>query len=284
MITEKTVKIGTKSVTIMNESYSAAADVIADCEKRPITDGRFHDMRKYHYDKWNGVKSYDEALELMRTGYQPTVEQLKDAMKINRRGAGKRITFQNNVIGAAPVVPLALIGVPNCMIDMRMKPIKAKVFDVYYDITTSSGTTPQTIIENGKKILGAIIELERQGYRFNLYAMQTYYEKDSADMLTVRVKSASQPLDIKRVSFPLTHPAFFRAIGFDWYSKTPKGKYRSAYGRSMAYDFSREQLESMAKQMFGDSTLLFTAPTIAKNGQDYIENILSGNVQKPIDK
>ena len=205
-------------------------------------------------------------------------------MKINRRGAGKRITFQNNVIGAAPVVPLALIGVPNCMIDMRMKPIKAKVFDVYYDITTSSGTTPQTIIENGKKILGAIIELERQGYRFNLYAMQTYYEKDSADMLTVRVKSASQPLDIKRVSFPLTHPAFFRAIGFDWYSKTPKGKYRSAYGRSMAYDFSREQLESMAKQMFGDSTLLFTAPTIAKNGQDYIENILSGNVQKPIDK
>lgn len=274
---QKTVTLKKNAIAINCEVYTSAQEVVADCEKRSITNSDFHDMRTIDYDKgFQGVASYDEALDLMRHGYQPTVEKFKAGLRATRQGNGKRITFQNNVVGANPVVPLAIMGVPNCMIDTCMKPIKSKVVDVYYDITSSCSTSTDTIIKNGQKVLGAITALEQQGYRFNLYAVQTYYSDKSADMLVVRVKSSNQPLDLKRISFPLTHPSFFRVIGFDWYSKTPKGTYRCAYGRALAYDYTSEDVQrSLGKQMFGDNAIYFAGPTIESRDQKYIQEVLT---------
>lgn len=275
-ITEKTLKLGTrKTLTVMCERYNSANEVVWDCETRKITDENFKNMRKADEWTWRGVKSYDDAMNLMRYGYQPTVEKLKGAMKISRMGSGKRISFVNNIVGANPVVPLAMMGVPNCMVDMRMKPIKCKVIDVYYDMTMGAGTSPETIIENGQKLLGAILELERQGYRFNLYGVQSYCDNGSVDVLSVRVKSADQPIDLKRISFPLTHVGFFRVIGFDWYSKTPKGKYRWAYGRALAYEYDEEELNTFAKGMFGNNALYISAVKINDETEEYLKGVLT---------
>lgn len=259
------------------ERFDSAAEVVEACRVRPLTNESFHDMKTYLIrPKWHGVASYDEALELMRTGYQPTVEALRGATKIKVAGERKRFSFENSVQGFAPVVPLALMGVPNSMIDMRIRPIKTKVIDIYYDMTVNSGVRPEQILDNGNKILGAIIELEKQGYRFNLYAVQAFSDRWSADMMIVKVKDARQPLDLKRVSFPLAHTAFFRVIGFDWYSKVPGGKYRGAgYGNTMSSVQSAGKLTQMAKEMFGANAVYFTADNILWNGEDYIKEVLT---------
>lgn len=276
MITEKKVNVG-KVIRVMREAYNSANEVVSDCESRKITDNDFRDVRDTDNWRWCGVESYEDAMNLMRHGYQPTVDKLKEQLKVSRMGDSKRISFENNIVGAVPVVPLAMMGVPNCMIDMKMKPIKCKVIDVYYDITSSAGTSSEDIIANGQKILGAIMELERKGYRFNLYAVQTYYSNGSADMLTVKVKSASQPLDLKRMSFPLTHTAFFRVIGFDWYSKTPKGTYRHAYGRALAYELKESQLKEFGKQMFGDNAVYLTGVMVKKKDEEYLKGVLGND-------
>jgi len=277
MITEKKVNVG-KVIRVMREAYNSANEVVSDCESRKITDNNFRDVRTTTDDwHWCGVESYEDAMNLMRHGYQPTVDKLKEQLKVSRMGDGKRISFENNIVGAVPVVPLAMMGVPNNMIDMRMKPIKCKVIDVYYDITSSAATSSEDIIANGQKILGAIMELERKGYRFNLYAVQAYYDNGSADMLTVKVKSASQPLDLKRMSFPLTHTAFFRVIGFDWYSKTPKGTYRPAYGRALAYELKESQLKEFGKQMFGDNAVYLTGVMVKKKDEEYLKGVLGND-------
>ena len=100
-------------------------------------------------------------------------------------------------------------------------------------MTASYSTKSESIINAGVKLLSAIVELEQQGYRFNLYAVQNYYSYGKGYILKVKVKDAMQPLDLKRVSFPLTHTGFFRVIGFDWYSKCPEAKYISGYGHSL---------------------------------------------------
>lgn len=260
------------------ETYDSAFQVVQDCRKRKITSSSFHDMQEPgQVDGWNGVKTYQDALDLMETGYQPTVDKLKKGIKANLSGQAKRISFHNDVVGYAPVVPLAIMGVPQSMLNSYMKPVKAKVINVYYSMTARCGTSAEQFIEAGQKLLGAIMELEMQGYRMNIFAIQEYYNNSKgADMLCVRVKSANQPLDIKRVSFPLTHPAFFRVIGFDWYSKFPIGTYRGGYGHALAYDYSTEQMQKGFKEIFGSNAVVFSAAKVIddKNDKDHLKGVM----------
>lgn len=258
------------------ECFNSAQEVVKTCQERKVTDSNFHNMATHSIDEdWHQVKSYAEALDLMKTGYQPTVEKMRDVFKTKVSGEGKRFSFQNNIQGFAPVVPLALKGVPNCMMDMRMKPIKNKVIDVYYDMVASCSVGGEQIIKAGQMLLGSIVELERQGYRFNLYAVQSYSGNKDCDMMVVKLKDSAQPLDIKRISFPLTHTAFFRVIGFDWYSKVPEGKYRGGYGRALSYDFSEKELQDMAHQLWGKTAIYFSAAKIIKVSEEHIKEVLS---------
>lgn len=264
------------------EKYDSAMEVVEKCKTRPMTSNSFQDMANKSYGRWEGVSSYDEALSFLKHGYQPTVNDLKGAFKNTIKGDSSRFKFENAVAGFAPVVPLALKGVPQSMINMTMKPIKAKVVDIYYDMTCSCSTTSQQIINAGKTLLGAIIELEKQGYRFNLYAVQTYTDEYrraiSSDMLVIKIKNSSQPLDLKRVSFPLTHSAFFRIIGFDWYSKVPGGRYRSSYGCALAYKVDQRGLDEISKLVFGKNAIYIACSNIVSKDKEYLKEVLeNGN-------
>ena len=279
MIKDKTVNVGRKMQFHM-EYFDSAQEVARTCATRQITSDRFDDMRKRDMDSWFGVKSYDEALELLRNGYQSTVDAMGGVFKASRNGVAKRITFQNEIQGFAPVVPLALKGVPNCMVNMTMKPIKAKVIDVCYDMTAGCSVKSSDIIKAGQVLLGTIVELEKQGYRFNIYAVQSYSDEVSCDMLAVKVKSSGQPLDLKRISFPLTHTAFFRVIGFDWYSKVPGGKHRSGYGHALGYEINNAELQESAKQLFGKSAVYFSAANIIGKDKESIKEVLTNGNSK----
>lgn len=266
------------------ETYNSAQDVVKDCKARKITSSNFDNQEYVHNSSFTGVESYDEALDLLKNGYQPTVEGLGRALKTNNRTAEKRIKFENEIYGFTPVVPLALKGVPNNMVNSTMKPIKQKVIDVYYDMTVHCGTSTQTIIENGQKILSAIIDLEKQGYRFNLYAVQCYADSSSADILCVKVKSSNTPLDLKRISFPLTHPAFFRVIGFDWYSKCPVARYRGGYGHSVSRDLERqEDVQTFAKGVFGKNACYINCAYATDKSEVFIKEVFT-NAEQPSKK
>lgn len=272
---------------VIVEMFNNAGEVVDVTNSRgSITDKSFHDMRKPNAvdSGWcGGVKSLSEAQEMMKTGYQPTVDKMKSSLKIKASGSGKRFAFQNNVEGFAPIVPLALLGVPNCMQNMQMKPIKTKVLDVYYDMTSSCGTSSETIIRYGQQLLGAIIELEHQGYRFNLYAIQTYYGNASKDgkntlnVLCAKVKSSNTAIDLKRISFPLTHTAFFRVIGFDWYSRCPKAKYIPCYGHALGYDFDEKKMREGFEEIFGHKCMVFSAANMKNKDKDSIKEVLSSD-------
>lgn len=281
-IIEKEVTKGNrKDYSMMIEYYEDAAEMVRDLKKRPITSSYFDDKSKESFGKWEGCKTYDECLDYLKNGYQPIVDELKKSVKPSLSGTGKRISFYNNIVGGNPVVPLAMMGVPNCMIDTRIKPIKAKVLDVYYDITCSSGTTSQEIIEAGQKLLATILRFEEQGYKFNLYAVQTYSDSTSCDMLAIKVKSSNQPLDLKRMSYTLAHTSFFRVLGFDWYSRTPKGKYRSCYGCNLSseFDYSGQEVDKFAKQLFGDNAIYLSAMIMNRKYQnrkdEYIKSMIN---------
>lgn len=257
------------------EIYHSANQVVEDIESRSITDSSF-DRNHYSSRSFVGA-TRDEAMTMLREGYQPTVDALKSKMKFSARGVSKHTQFYNDVAGFAPVVPNAILGLPQSMVNSKTKPIKTKVIDIYYEMTASCSTSSEDIIKAGKKMLSAIVELEAQGYRFNLYVIQDYYRNgEGCDMLCVRVKTASQPFDLKRMSFPMSHTAFFRGIGFDWYARFPLGKYRSGYGKSISCEKSQEVVQEEIKRLFGKSAVYFAATQLMKDdtSEDYIKGVL----------
>lgn len=276
---EKNIKITFKDggkYKVNVERYTSAQDVVADFRSREIRHSNYDMTKESFSSSWEGVNSYDEALELMRLGYQPTVDKLQASLKSNKLGLGKRISFENNVHGFAPIVPLALKGVPNSMINMTMKPIKCKVIDVYYDMGINAGASADDIILAGQKLLGVIIELEKQGYKFNLYAMQGFGGDSDADILCVKVKSSDKPIDLKRISFPLTHPAFFRVIGFDWQGRSPITKYRGdGRGRALTSIIDDSKAKEFAEQTFGPNAVYLSCRSIKRRNEEYIKEVLT---------
>ena len=274
------INLNGNKIDLNIEQYNSADDVVADCRNRK-QNHKEYDVSGEDYDvDWHGVGSYNEALEMLRLGYQPTVDKLKTELKASVMGNGKRVRFENNVYGFAPVVPLAMQGIPNNMINMTMKPMKCKVVDVYYDMGVNAFTSPSEIIKAGQKLLGVIINLEKQGYRFNLYAVQAYSSNNTADMLCVKVKSADKPLDLKRISFPLTHPAFFRVIGFDWQGKSPVARYRgTGRGRALTSEISNSDAKEFAKQAFGNNAVYLSCNSMIRTDENYLKEVLT-NVNK----
>jgi len=259
------------------EMYGSAQEVANDLETRTRTDSSFEDTFRAGRKDFIGATK-EETFRMLREGYQPTVDALKKGTKITANG--KRFKSFNDVVGFAPIVPNAIMGLPNSMVNSSMTQIKTKVLDIYYDMTVSCYVDSDDLIKAGQKMLGVILEMEAQGYRFNLYVCQTYGDGKSCDMLCVKVKSANQPFDLKRMSFPVSHTAFFRGIGFDWYSKFPLGKYRYGYGTPMYHLKTQDEIKAEFKRLFGKGATYFSAQTLVKEkdkAETYIKGVLTND-------
>lgn len=275
MSTIKTVKSPVFGKLNM-EIYGSAQEVAEHLEVRQKTSS---DFKSDPYERRSFVgATKEETYKMLREGYQPTVDALKKGTKVY--ASGKRFKLFNDAVGFAPIVPNAIMGLPNSMVNSSMKQIKTKVLDIYYDMTVSAYVDSNDLIKAGQKMLGVILEMEAQGYRFNLYVCQTYGDGKGCDMLCVKVKSANQPFDLKRMSFPVSHTAFFRGVGFDWYSKFPIGTYRFGYGTPIYHLKSQEEIKKEFKRLFGQGAVYFSAQSIVKDissADNYIKGVLTND-------
>lgn len=275
MSTIKTVKSPVFGKLNM-EIYGSAQEVAEHLEIRQRTSDNFK-SDPYERRSFTGA-TREETLRMLREGYQPTVDALKKGTKVF--ASGKRFKSFNDVVGFAPIVPNAIMGLPNAMVNSSMKQIKTKVLDIYYDMTVSAYVESSDLIKAGQKMLGVILEMEAQGYRFNLYVCQTYGDAKGCDMLCVKVKSANQPFDLKRMSFPVSHTAFFRGVGFDWYSKFPLGTYRFGYGTPIYHLKPQSEIKKEFKRLFGQGSVYFSAQSIVKDiesADSYIKGVLTND-------
>lgn len=274
---QKVFKISTerkKDYEIISEEYNSAFDVAEDCNERQMTSTLFKDMRNADSWSWRGVNNYNHALELLRNGYVDKVEEIKKEIDKSVRGQGKRITFSNDIVGYAPIVPLAILGVPTSMINSTMKPIKTKVLNIFYNTSCYAYVDSDDIIKVGTEFLKVLASLEMQGYRVKLTAVQDYSGDSYSNILKINLKSANQPLDLKRMSFPSMHTGFFRVIGFDWYSKTPRGRYLSGYGKRIEDVFGKE-FKDVKEKIFGENAICISA-------QEYVDMTDSKRIQDKI--
>jgi len=267
---------------IVMESFESAEEIVRKSNEREITNDEFKEeftrSQISKNSRWYGASSWKEATDLLKNGYADAVPELKKALDFTGKGESYKRATRNDVVGFAPVVPLALMGLPNSMITSYRQPVRNKVINVYLDRTALSFRSVQDITEAGKRFLSAIIDIEKQGYRINLTILKSNSDGTSGDMLSLKIKDANSPIDLQRISFPLIHTAFARCICFDWYSRCPLATYRYGFGRHLGDSFSNEEYTKAMEEIFREKLVLFEMEKLIDSSEEHIKDvILSAN-------
>lgn len=233
-------------------------------------------------ENFTGTRNYEEALELLKNGYDKPLEKIKSGvardLKISQ--SRPRRTPQNAVVGFIPNVPNYLLGIPEQMITIHQTPEKVKAISIAYFIGNNCGTGADELEDAGIKILNVINRLELSGIRVNLdVVMMCTHEGQEWQIASVNVKGYREQLDIKKLCFPIANPSMFRRFGFAWLERSTDMKntnFPYGYGCSA----KTHQEEEISKNAFGENELFITQDHVSDLTVDELVELVNKKFKK----
>lgn len=225
-------------------------------------------------ESFTGTKTYQEAVELLKFGWSDGAKKLNTSLKIANKSVQskevKRAVY--DVVGFQASVPRYLQGIPTSMVNKTPTKRKSKTVTIYKSIAYAAKVSKDEILKDSVKFLQIVQEIEKQGVKANVYVIHHGYENKEHLVNLVKVKSASEKLNISKLSFPLMHPSFLRRIIFRSIETESrlKGRWYIGYG----YPAKRAQTEMFIKAAKKKDVLFI--PTLISE-QEAI-NIVEGKV------
>ena len=201
---------------------------------------------------WSGTASFNDAVNLMKNGWNAGATTLTKAFKLSQVNTGVKQEVKNilSVCGYQAIVPLYLQGVPNNMISKKMTPVKKKVITINKITCVSSTVSSSILQEESVKCFQIIKKIEDSGIRVNLNLVIS----SGHVCVKIRLKSANERLNISKLAFPLVHPSMFRRLYFRFievFPTIPKG---------FLWGYGRVPSEAEFKKAIGDKEIVL--PTI----------------------
>lgn len=241
-VVTKKIKFDGKTRDLYYERFGSYQEYLRTLESRTPYDS--DDSLEYlgkHDKSFTGVSSYDEAKKLLVNGWEDKIVEFQKAFKkeVAKCDTKKVVKGFADVVGYMPIVPNAILGLPNSMINSRVEQKKTKVIKFLIGMNRSWSTTPEKIIKTMSKVLSKICVLERSGYRCRLEVFGSFTDEHSNRKIachSILIKSENQLLDLKRVAFPLVHSAMQRVFGFGWEGSVPTDNYR-CIGKGVAVQY-----------------------------------------------
>lgn len=178
---------------------------------------------------------YSNAVEVMLTGDPESARLVNREMRkvrVKSNGNGTRTQTYNSTLGFIPNMGRVMTGHPENMINLRRQKVNStKVLNIVYNIAIDYNQAKEEIAKQGARVMSEIINLEKNGYRVNLFAALTANYRDSANnaVLLVRIKDSGKPINITRLAFPLINDKFLRKVLFAWI-ETNGGTHSAGYG------------------------------------------------------
>lgn len=217
-------------------------------------------------DEWfTKTRSFEEAVDLMKNGWTDMAEKMTQKLKATPdMELMHQMRTVVSVAGFQPIIPLYLAGVPQNMVSKQMVPIKQKVINVTKSVDYAGNVSADTIVEESIKAMQIIKKLESQGYRVNLYIALGSFRRGTEISCKVKIKNASEKLNVSKLAFPLAHPSMLRRLFLRWIEVNPHvtRDFVRGYGCPATY----EQL----KKAFPNDIIL---PAIFKGDVNEIKNV-----------
>lgn len=242
---------------IVKEHFNSISEMMDILDKRPNNKIMQHEHSSSTEGdrRWYGTNTYEEASQLMRTGYTEIIPEIKQGLSKSAKIMSKsfssiNIRKQRNLpIGFVPNVPNAILNLPNSMIDISITPQKRKTLSIIYMMAGNCRCEAKMWIKAGISLLTAIKIIEKMGISVSIDA--SFYcgsEQDEIAVGSVCVKHFGQPLDIQKLCFPLAHPSMFRRIGFKFLETTPViTKESFAYGYGAGFECCEKEYKKLTE-------------------------------------
>lgn len=200
--------------------------------------------------RFTGTADWKEAENLLIHGDgNITVELNKALSKVKTEINFSKTKYTPYYYGSSPIVSRAVIGHPRSMRKRCVVPSKQAATNIYYDNGANCNTTADELLRAGKVMLELVYRLEAGGTRVelnicNFTADCRNIQQDKVCCCTL-VKRASEPLDVRKMAFPIAHPSYFRRFGFRWLERCDKIKSSvSAYGGHLSSQAFKNLIEA----------------------------------------
>lgn len=254
----------------MFDNLTDLSQYLSHKERKP---GRDNDSEKSG-GSFSGTQSFEEAFNLFKYGDEKLYQKIKDEkskMNVDKLlgNAIRKQKYVNRKYGCVPNVPAYLIGNPLNMINSEIGRISHKVINIFLSVGVPWHIDKDEITKIGIIYLTVIDLLEKAGYRCNLYAGVTA-SGSRAEYMYVRIKTDREPLNIKKLAFPIAHPSMLRRIYFKWaevndYDYDITGSYGSN-------DSSSEIIKNM-KNLYKEDFILWTYVDIKNDGHHQAKEV-----------
>lgn len=253
------------------ESFDSITQMLATLDKRSVnsvfasksnlTSQATNDI------SFHGTKNYAEAVELIRYGWEEPVKELKG--ELSKLQAKSNVTTQkarprNSVVGYAPCVPAAIMGLPESMIATERVPSKVKAVSIIYANTDAGSANRSEYLKAGAAVLKLINDLELKGYRVRLVCeFKAAIEGSEVHVARVVIKDWKQPLDLKKIAFPIAHSSMQRRIGFRHLETIPgiqNSSWKYSYGGNLArtWGYDKQVTEYKANGLLNENEYFIT--------------------------
>ena len=230
-----------------------------------------------YWTKFTGTESFDEAQNLLKYGDKVNADKITATIrKIKAQGKGNetRNSLYNSPCGFMPIVPKVLAGEPNNMLAIKKQAYRStKVINIIYSMSCSGSVPAVEILNNSAKLVEVICQLEKNGYRVNLYAGDNarFKKQDTHTAFIIKLKDSGKYLDPLKIAYPLVNPSFLRRHAFRWLETFPKFDARGDYGGAM----NGEQFRGFMKDKFKNAVILSFYDICGKDTKEiakYIES------------
>ena len=227
--------------------------------------------------QFTGTEDYKEANDLFLYGDKNNANKLNEALrKIKAQGKGNetRNKLYNSPCGFMPIVPKVLAGDPNNMLAVKKESYRStKVINIIYSMSCSCDVSADEILNNSAKLVEVICQLEKNGYRINLYTGDNarFKRLDTHTAFIVKLKDSGQYLDPLKIAYPLVNPSFLRRHAFKWLETFTKFDACGNYGGAM----NGEQFREFMKDKFKNAVVLSFYDICGKDTKEIIKMIES---------
>ncbi|KKM15815.1 hypothetical protein LCGC14_1692230 [marine sediment metagenome] len=187
-----------------------------------------------HINSWSGA-TWEEALDLAKNGWPEAVTMLDHRLEMVKSSIPSK--REVSVVGYAAVGPGTLDmgryiqGHPEAWTTWHPEEtedmtVGTRIVPIHFAIGASAYISKEALFEKGALICVLVDVLEREGNRVEL-TLDASTARNAVSIQTL-VKKASEPLDLDRVVFAISHAACLRRLAFSVWETAPIETLRAA--------------------------------------------------------
>lgn len=232
------------------------------------------------YSQYNGISKEKDFDGLIKGENKVIKEFHESLMAIEHQDSNYKKVY--NVSGARIDMSRAVTGHPKSMISILKRNTNCKRISLMVDMTLPYYVSNGTIREIGKKVLATVSKLEFEGNQLKIYACCAGTDGRKVNCMVVKLKEYGEPLELMKVSYPLSNPNFLRHIYFEWHKSDKRIFEIDGLGHYLSCDFTEDEISVFLSRKFGEKLVFLP---FAKNGLDTfsVEKVYD-DLKKQIDK